>query len=124
MNIQYEDIDSDEPASKRDLEQLREDLQRDMSNLASRLRDEIGEQTEGLLDRVLKEMASTESRHGKHLDDWGRQLYEKIDVAVESRQIDLGAAKSEHVELNSERLDRHEGRIRALERDSGMPTDF
>ena len=42
------------------------------------------------------------------LNDWGKTLFEKVDVAVEQRQIDLGAAKHETVEATREKVESHE----------------
>ena len=41
-------------------------------------------------------------------------------VWVEHRQIDLGAAKTEHVMLMDDKLQNHEARIAVIERESGL----
>lgn len=108
MAVRYENIDSQEPATKGDLEQLREDLQSD-----------IVRATENLATK--EELAAMERRFLGELNRWGEVLFEKIDAVVENRFIDLGAAKTEQVEANTERLDRHEARIDSLEREAGTP---
>ena len=49
------------------------------------------------------------------LDDWGRQLFAKIDAAVENRFLDLGAARREEVEAIKDEQQKHAERIASLE---------
>lgn len=90
MTIRSEDIGSKEPATKGDLEQLREDLQVDMANL--------------------------ESRFGEKLDAWGKTLFDKLDSLIENRAVDAGAAKNEHVSLLNNEVTSLAQRVSALER--------
>jgi hypothetical protein len=69
--------------------------------------------------KLLTELKAGQESFARQLEDWGKTLFEKIDVAVELRQIELGAAKSEQVEANTERLDQHEKRLSTVEQHIG-----
>lgn len=48
-------------------------------------------------------------------------ILDHVDAAVENRQIELGAAKTEHVQMIGEKVDRQEQRIAAVEHRIGIP---
>lgn len=115
MVIKQENIDSQEPATKGDLEQLREDLQADMTRMEGRINDRfsaIDARFSAIEERITSESANL----SKRFDDWGRTLFEKIDIAVENRQIELGAAKAEHVLSLDDKVGALDERVSAIER--------
>lgn len=138
MTARKQHIGSDEPATKGDLEQLREDLQADMvNNFATKddlkqfatkedlkqfaTKDDLKQfATKEYLKRELEKVSN---RFETLLNNWGKILFDKIDAAVENRTIELGAAKVEQVEMNAQRLDRYDERLKAVERQVGIPTD-
>ena len=91
-----EHIDSPAPATKGDLEELREDVHVDLVNAMSELSEDV--------QRV-------EQRLDKKLD----LLIDKIDGLIEHRSIELGAAKDEQVQLLDDRVHRLDERVSALE---------
>jgi hypothetical protein len=119
MNVRYEDIGSQEPATKGDIEQLREDLQADMTLVAEELRGEMRQ----FENRLAKRIEQAEQRYAAKLDEWGRLLFRKIDAVVENRFIDLGAAKTEQVLLLDDKVQDHEQRIAAIEGEGGRRAD-
>lgn len=120
MTIREKNIHSKDPATKGDLEDLREDLQGDIARMEERLMtnsavtaSRIKKENRAYLSQAEKRI--TESISMK-LDKWGRVLFEKIDALIESRQIDLGAAKAEHVESLADKVQEIDGRVAAIER--------
>lgn len=84
-----------------------------LTELRTELRSELLSDMQTMMQTM---MHSMEARLGGKIDD----LFRHIDTAVEDRQVDLGAAKSEIVELHGERLDRHNERIEVLEKSAGI----
>lgn len=70
------------------------------------------------------DMDATEERLTRAIDRIGREIMEHIDLAVENRQIDLGAAKKETVLHHGEKLADHEARLGVLEKFQGVPKRF
>lgn len=122
MTIREKNIGSKEPATKGDLEQLREDLQADMTRMEGRITDRFSAIDMGF--SALEERITRESENlSKMFDDWGRTLFEKIDIAVENRQIELGAAKAEHVLNLDDKVRELDDRVGAIERQDASRRD-
>lgn len=113
----YLDGDPNEPVTRGEFNEAMQMLARSFDHL----RSDVHSDMQTLEGRLMKEMKAGQQSFSQQLKDWGQTLFEKIDAAVEIRQIELGAAKTEQVEANTERLGRHEARITALERENRMP---
>lgn len=105
----YLDGDPLEPVTRGEFNEAMQMLARSFEHTRSDI--------EAMEGRMLKELKAGQRSFAQQLKDWGKTLFDKIDAAVEIRQIELGAAKSEQVAANTERLERHETRIDALERE-------
>lgn len=126
MAIEKNNIHSDKPATKGDIEQLREDLQADLQAVHSEVQGDMEQLRENLQDDLQEvrselqaDMVQLEERiikrMSKQFQEWGSVLFAKIDAVVENRQIDLGAAKSEQVQMLVEKVEELDGRVRAIE---------
>lgn len=115
MVIQKNNINSDEPATKGDIEQLREDLQADLQSVHSELKADLQAVRSELQGDMVQLEERIIERMSKQFQEWGNVLFAKIDAVVENRQIDLGAAKSEQVQMLVEKVEELDGRVRAIE---------
>lgn len=77
----------------------------DLQNLEERLREEASADKADILAKI---------------DQLGQDLRKHIDAAVESRQIDLGAAKRDQVSLLGDKVHQHEERLARLEKQLGQ----
>ena len=110
-------------ATKTDLQRFatRDDLQEfatkaDLEQLSARFDQRFATKDDlhHLEDRLSR-------RIDEKLDKWGELIFEKIGVAVQDHQVDMGAATREHAEAMQERQDQLEMRVTAVERHLDLP---
>jgi len=89
MNVKKENIGSEEPATKGDLEELREDLQRD---------------TIGSEDRLIAQIRDSEAR-----------VLDEFKAVAENIHKDVAGVNADEISLIQNKQDRHEVRIEKLE---------
>jgi hypothetical protein len=134
MVIRKKNIGSAKPATKGDLEELREDLQADMANMEDRIDKKLAametrfdekliametrfdEKLIAMETRFDEKLIAMETRFNKKLDDWGQILFEKIEGAIENRMFELGGAKIAEVSLLDDKVKNLDERVAVLER--------
>lgn len=115
MEMNPENIGSTEPATRGDIEELREDLQADLQELETRLTVQAADAVTDLKAMI----AASEKHLGQKLDD----ILEHIDAAVEARDIELGAAKKEAVQLHGEQIESLRDDVKQLQQIHNISAD-
>ena len=127
MRLNQGHIGSNEPATKGDIEQLREDLHADMARMEERFENRFGRienrfaQIERRFDRIEERITEESATRSREFNEFSRGLFEKIDQYLEHRNAELGAAKAERVLSLEDKVSEHDGRITALERQESSP---
>lgn len=114
-DLKYVEGDPDQPVTRADFNEALEIITDTFGNTATKA------DLQQLQERLREEASADKQEILAKVDQLGQDLMQHIDAAVESRQIDLGAAKREQVSLLSEKVDRHESRLSAVEKQLESP---